>query len=216
MTTLSPVRHTAAAAVIVAGLLTACTVGPPTQRPTTPAQRRTVSPDAARQQRSADASPGAELTTPEVDRTVTSQPTASSTPLTWPMSPAAPGALAAARAWASAANSTSYRDQVPGSWTVRTRPYVTGAEARAEAGLRTAGGGSTWSRIRTDRCVTRLRDLAASVPSDTPSGPRLRIVYVSATVVLSCADGTVDLSDFTAQLTVQRQAGRWRVAAVQH
>ena len=64
--------------------------------------------------------------------------------------------------------------------------------------------------------MIRLHDLAAFVPSDAPSGPDRHIVYVSAQVALNCATGTVELSDFAAQLTVQRVTGRWLVAFVRH
>jgi hypothetical protein len=71
-------------------------------------------------------------------------------------------------------------------------------------------------QIQAGRCATRLRELVAFVPSDAPSGPRLRIVYVSARVALACDAGTVYLSDFAAQLTVQRLASRWLVTLVHH
>ena len=124
--------------------------------------------------------------------------------------------IGAARAWAIAANSSSYRDSSPGQWTVRARPFVTGREVRAEAAQRTGGGGSTWAQIQNGRCATRSRDLVAFIPSDAPSGPAVRIVYVSARVEVTCATGTDYLSAFAAQLTMQRVAGRWLVALVRH
>jgi hypothetical protein len=67
---------------------------------------------------------------------------------------------------------------------VRARPLTTAVETRAEAAQRTGGGGSTWAQIQADNCVTRLRDLAAFVPSDAPSGPERHIVYVAVPVWL--------------------------------
>jgi hypothetical protein len=125
-------------------------------------------------------------------------------------------AIGTARAWAIAANSSSYRDSSPGQWTVRARPFVTGREARAEAAQRTGGGGVTWAQIQNERCATRVRDLAAYTPRDAPSGPATHLVYVSARVALNCATGTDYLSTFVAQLIVQRVARRWRVALVRH
>jgi hypothetical protein len=48
--------------------------------------------------------------------------------------------LAAARAWAIAANSSCYLDPSPGAWTVRARPLTTRPETRAEVAQRTGGG----------------------------------------------------------------------------
>jgi hypothetical protein len=79
-------------------------------------------------------------------------------------------AVDAARAWAVAANSSSYLDPNPGTWTVRARPLTTAAETRAEAAQRTGGGAITWMHIQAGMCVTRLRNLAAFVPSDGPVG----------------------------------------------
>jgi len=124
--------------------------------------------------------------------------------------------IEAARAWAIAANSSSYRDRSPGEWTARAGPFVTGSEARAEVAQAAGGGGSTWAQIQADRCATRLRDLTAFIPSDAPSGPDVHIVYVAASVAISCATGSEALSEFAAQLTVQRVAGRWLVALVHH
>jgi hypothetical protein len=125
-------------------------------------------------------------------------------------------AIGAARAWAIAANSSSYRDASPGQWTVRARPLVTGREARAEAAQRSGGGGATWVQIQTRRCATRVRDQVAFISSDVPSGPAVHVVYVWARVVLSCATGHDYLSSFAAQLRVARVAGRWLVALVRH
>lgn len=125
-------------------------------------------------------------------------------------------AIGTAKAWATAANSSSYRDSSPGQWTIRARPFVTGSEAQAEAIQRSGGGGNTWAQIQHQRCATRLGGLVAIIPSDAPSGPSVHIVYVSARIVLACADGTDYLSDFAAQLTVQRVAGHWLVALVRH
>jgi hypothetical protein len=122
-----------------------------------------------------------------------------------------------AAAWTIAANSTSYRDVDAGSWTSRTQPFVTGAQAAVEQRQRTAAGGSTWALIRAGSCVTRLRDLSVGVPSrDVPSGPDRRIVYVTATIALTCGTGQVRLTPFAAQLTVTRVAGRWLVTDVLH
>lgn len=107
-------------------------------------------------------------------------------------------------------------DRSPGEWTVRVHPLVTGSEARAEAAQRAARGGSTWAQIQSGRCVTGLRDLTALMPSDAPSGPDTHVVYVAARVALSCRTGTVYLSDFATQLTVQRVANRWLVVPVRH
>ena len=124
-------------------------------------------------------------------------------------------AIGSARAWAIAANSSTYRDSSPGQWTVRARPFVTGREARAEDGQRT-GGGSTWVQIQNGRCATHLHQLVAFIPADAPSGPAVRIVYVSARVELTCVTGTDYLSSFAAQLTVRRVTGRWLVGLVRH
>lgn len=131
-------------------------------------------------------------------------------------SPATRTPLDLARAWTIAANSSSYRHRSPGEWTTRARPLVTGSEAAAEAAQRRGGGGSTWTQIQAGRCVTQLRDLVAFIPSDAPSGPDAHVVYVAAHVALSCATGTVYLSDFAAQLTVQRVANRWLVTSIRH
>lgn len=125
--------------------------------------------------------------------------------------------LATARAWAVAANSSSYLDPAPGAWTERARPFVTGAEAAAEQRQRSGGGGSTWTQIQAAKCVTSLRQLTTGIPSrDVPTGPDLHIVYVSAVIALTCATGQVQLSQFTAQLTVTRVHGRWFVTDVLH
>ena len=118
-----------------------------------------------------------------------------------PAAEASATAVGTARAWAIAANSSSYLDPNPGSWTERTQPFVTSAEARAERAQHAGSGGSTWAQIQAGKCVTGLRDLAAFIPSDAPSGPDLHIVY---------------LSKFAAQLTVERVTGRWFVALVRH
>jgi hypothetical protein len=124
--------------------------------------------------------------------------------------------LGVARAWAIAANSSSYRDSSPGQWTVRARPFVTGIEARAEAALGAGGGGNTWAQIQNGRCGTRLGDLVAFIPGDAPTGAAVHIVYVSARLAVTCATGTDYLSNFAAQLRVQRLAGRWLVTLVRH
>lgn len=125
--------------------------------------------------------------------------------------------LGTARAWATAANSSSYLDPAPGTWTERAKPFVAGAEAVAEQRQRTGGGGSTWTEIQAAKCVTGLRQLTTGIPSrDVPSGPDLHIVYVAATVALTCATGQVQLSQFTAQLTVTRVHGHWLITDVLH
>lgn len=124
--------------------------------------------------------------------------------------------LSAAKAWAIAANSSSYHDPSPGTWTERTQAFVTGAEAAAEQQQRTGGGGSRWPQIRAGKCVTSLRQLAATLPSDAPTGPDRHIVYLTALTTLSCASGQVQLSQFAAQLIVARVHGRWLVADVHH
>jgi hypothetical protein len=125
--------------------------------------------------------------------------------------------LATARAWAVAANSSSYLDPAPGSWTERARPLVTGAEAAAEQRQRNGGGGSTWTQIQTAKCVTSLRQLTTGIPSrDVPTGPDLHIVYASAVIALTCATGQVQLAQFTAQFTVTRVHGHWFVTDVLH
>ncbi len=133
-----------------------------------------------------------------------------------PAAGASANAVGTARAWSIAANSSSYLDPNPGSWTVRAQPFVTSAEARAERAQHAGSGGSIWAQIQAGKCVTGLRDLAAFIPSDAPSGPDLHIVYISATVALTCASGAVHLSKFAAQLTVERVTGRWFVALVRH
>ena len=122
----------------------------------------------------------------------------------------------AARAWAIASNSSSYLDPSPGTWTQRTAPFVTGAEAAAELQQRGGGGGSTWARIQSDKCVTSLQQLAVTVPSDAPSGPTRRVVYITALTTLRCATGQVQVSQFVAQLLLARVANRWLVAEVHH
>lgn len=124
--------------------------------------------------------------------------------------------LSAARAWAIAANSSSYLDPSPGAWTARAQALVTGAEAAAEQRQRTGGGGSTWTQIQTAKCVTTVQQLAATVPSDAPSGPDRRVVYLTAVTTLRCATGQVQLSQFAAQLLLARIHGRWLVADVHH
>jgi hypothetical protein len=62
-----------------------------------------------------------------------------------PAAQATATAVDAARAWATAANSSSYLDPNPGAWTVRARPLTTPAETRAEAAQRTGGGGITYA-----------------------------------------------------------------------
>lgn len=130
--------------------------------------------------------------------------------------PATRSPVEVATAWAIAAHSSSYRDPSPGTWTVRAEPFVLGAEASAEAAQRHGGGGSTWAQIQADKCVTSLRGLTAAVPSDAPSSPTARVVYVSATAALRCATGTVQLTPFAAQLIVRNVAGHWLVAQVTH
>jgi len=125
-------------------------------------------------------------------------------------------AVGVARAWAIAAHSSSYLDPRPGSWTARTTPFVTGPEAAAERRQRIGGGGSIWAEIQSGKCVTSLRDLAAGIPSDAPTGPERHIVYLTAITALTCTTGQVQLSHFAAQLTVTRVHGRWLVADVRH
>jgi hypothetical protein len=122
----------------------------------------------------------------------------------------------AARAWAIAANSSSYLDPSPGTWTQRTAPFVTGAEAAAELQERGGGGGSTWARIQSGKCVTSLQQLAVTVPGDAPSGPTRRLVYLTAFTTLRCATGQVQVSQFAAQLLLARVADRWLIAEVHH
>ncbi len=125
--------------------------------------------------------------------------------------------LPAARAWAIAANSSSYLDPAPGTWTERAKPFVAGTEAAAEQRQHSGGGGSTWAQIQSAKCVTSLRQLTAGIPSrDVPTGPDLHIVYVAATIALTCATGQVQLSQFSAQLTVTRVQGHWLVTDVLH
>ncbi len=121
-----------------------------------------------------------------------------------------------AKAWAIAANAGSYQDPSPGTWTERTQPFVTGAQAAAEQQQRTGGGGSTWPQIRAGKCVTSLRQLATTLPSDAPTGPDRHVVYLTALTTLSCASGQVQLSQFAAQLIVARIHGRWLVDDVHH
>lgn len=124
--------------------------------------------------------------------------------------------LAVAKAWAIAANSSSYRDPVAGTWTERAKPFVTGAEAAAELEQHSGGGGSTWAQIQASKCVTSLRQLGATIPSDAPTGPERHVVYLTATVTLACATGQIQLSPLAAQLIVTRVHGRWLVADVHH
>ncbi|WAX58543.1 hypothetical protein M6B22_07200 [Jatrophihabitans cynanchi] len=130
--------------------------------------------------------------------------------------PATRDPLTTARAWAIAANSSRYLDPEPGSWTLRSAPFVTGQEQAAEQTQRHGGGGATWAQIQADQCVTGLRHLTASIPTTLPSGPARRIVYVAGLTALTCATGQVQLSQFAAQVTVTRVHGRWLVAAVEH
>lgn len=154
--------------------------------------------------------------------TATSSPTVSADPaIVLPSIPAATMAtktpVAAARAWAIAANSSSYLDPSAGTWTERAKPFVAGAEATAEQRQHGGGGGSTWAQIHSAKCVTSLRELTAGIPSrDVPTGPALHIVYVAATIALTCATGQVQLSQFSAQLTVTRVQGHWLVTDVLH
>lgn len=125
-------------------------------------------------------------------------------------------AVHVARAWAVAANSSTYLDPNAGSWTVRAAPLVTGAEAAAERRQRTGQGGSTWAQIQAGKCAVGLRDLAAGIPSDAATGPDRHVVYVTAITALTCNGGRVRLSHFVAQLTVIRLHGRWLVCDVRH
>ena len=162
------------------------TESPSPNRPSTAAPSATVSPDPA-------------IALPRIPNPAT----ATRTP------------VSAAHAWAIAANSTSYLDPEPGTWTERAKPFVAGAEAAAEQRQSSGGGGSTWAQIQSSKCVTSLRDLTAGIPSrDVPTGPALHIVYVAATIALTCATGQVQLSQFSAQLTVTRVRGRWLVTTV--
>jgi hypothetical protein len=124
--------------------------------------------------------------------------------------------IGTARAWAMAVNSSSYLDPSPGTWTVRARPFVTGTEAAAERRQSSGGGGSTWTMIQTGKCVTSLRQFAATIPSDAPTGPKRRVVYLTALTTLRCATGQLQLSQFTAQLLLARIDGRWLVTDVHH
>ncbi|MCW2686180.1 MAG: hypothetical protein JWR37_1070 [Mycobacterium sp.] len=122
--------------------------------------------------------------------------------------------VAVAKAWAIASNSSSYHDPEPGTWTERAQAFVTGAEATAEAQQHHGGGGSTWVQIRARKCVTGLRQLAITIPSDAPTGPDRHVVYLTAISTLSCATGQVQLSQLAAQLIVARISGCWLVADV--
>jgi hypothetical protein len=124
--------------------------------------------------------------------------------------------LAVARAWVIAAHSSSYVDATPGAWARRTRSLVTGTEAAVERLVRLGGGGSTWQEIVERRCVMTLRELTATELRDVPPGRRARIVDVAATQVLTCGDGTVQLTPVGAELVVRLVAGRWLVAQVTH
>ena len=125
--------------------------------------------------------------------------------------------VAAARSWAIAANSSSYLDPSAGTWTERAKPFVAGTEETTELRQHAGGGGSTWAQIQSAKCVTTLRQLTAGIPSrDAPTGPSLHIVYVAATIALTCATGQVQLSQFSAQITVTRVQGRWLVTDVLH
>jgi hypothetical protein len=124
--------------------------------------------------------------------------------------------VSTARAWAVAAHSSSYRDPTPGTWTRRTAPFVTGREQATERVQRVGDGGATWTLITTSRCIISLRQLSAGMPSDAPTGPAVRIVYLTGLTALTCTTGQVQLAPFTAQLTITRRHGRWFVAAVTH
>ena len=115
-----------------------------------------------------------------------------------------------------AANSGSYLDPTAGSWTARAAPFVTATEAAAERQEHAGRGGSTWTRIQAGKCVTGLRDLAAGIPRDAPTGPDRHIVYLTAITSLTCTTGQVLLSHFAVQLTVVRVRVRWLVAVVRH
>lgn len=142
--------------------------------------------------------------------TITADPALTTPSIPSPVTATA-SAISVARAWAIAANSSSYRDRAPGAWVTRARPFVAGAEAGAEARERTGGGGSTWAQIRSRKCVTAPAGLTAAIPSDAPTGPTAHIVFVSATVALHCADNTVRLTPYAVQLIVHRISGRWLV-----
>ena len=202
------------AAIVLTGLLVAgCSAHQhhPASRTTTPARagRPAGPPTGARP-------PVIPTESPSVTRGGRTLDPAPATAVIPPAAEASATAVGTARAWSIAANSSSYLDPNPGSWTERARPFVTGAEARAERVQDAGSGGSTWAQIQARKCVTGLRDLAVFIPSDAPSGPDLHIVYVSATVALTCASGAVYLSEFAAQLTVERVTGRWFVALVRH
>jgi hypothetical protein len=133
-----------------------------------------------------------------------------------PARAAARDPISTARAWAVAAHSSSYRDPTAGTWTLRAAPFVTDSERAAERVQRAGGGGATWTLITTSRCIMSLRQLSAGMPSDAPTGPPVRIVFLIGLTALTCATGQVQLAPFTAQLTLTRRHGRWFVAAVTH
>jgi hypothetical protein len=81
-----------------------------------------------------------------------------------------------AEACAIAANSSSYRDSLAGSWTARARPFVTGTEAADEIHQSGGGGGSWWIQIRAALCVSSLHQLSAVTPDDAPTGPARHVV----------------------------------------
>lgn len=126
------------------------------------------------------------------------------------------GPIAVARAWAAAANSTSYRDRRPGAWTARAAPFVAGIGATKERTAADGGGGQLWQHIHDDRCAVTVAGLAATVPSDAPHMAASRVVYLAGTTVVTCADHTVQRSAFTAELVVERASSSWHVVQVEY
>jgi hypothetical protein len=214
MTTRRLLATTLAALPAVALLLAAC-IGRYQPRHVIAPTGTTPSPTAATSTGAGSPVAPVKAPSPPVESPLRPDPSIT-TPVIPAAGPATRTPVAVAMAWAIAANSSSYHDPSPGTWTVRAEPFVTGTEARAEAAQRRGRGGSTWAQIQADKCVTSLRGLNAAVPSDAPSSPAARVVYVSATTTLRCATGTVELSPFAAELIVRKTGGHWLVTRVTH
>lgn len=124
--------------------------------------------------------------------------------------------IAVARAWAYAANSTTSRDPQPGGWTRRARPFVGGGELAVERSASTGGGGQLWRDMQTRHCVITLTDLRTTTPTDAQRTSTSRVVYLTGTTILTCADRTEHDNRFAAQAIVQLHASRWQVITVAH
>lgn len=123
-------------------------------------------------------------------------------------------ALRVASMWAQNANSQSFADPQPATWTRRTAQLVTGRQREQEASVRDGGGGELWRTIQLRRCTYALRGMRATVPREAPRTSTTRVVYLAAQSELICQDGTVQHQPFAAQVFVSLTGGHWLVEDV--